>query len=64
MKLRSLLHRRHAEQLPLLPAVEPTDGSAARGSPPSRAARKFAQEELLERLLTPVELDMVREHRV
>ncbi|MFQ6326611.1 hypothetical protein [Nocardia sp. NBC_01009] len=52
------------EQLPLLPAVESSDGSAARGSPSSLAARMIAQEELLERLLTPGELDMVRKHRV
>ncbi|MFE7797128.1 hypothetical protein [Nocardia sp. NPDC057440] len=64
MKLRSLLHRRDADQVPLLPAVEPPEGSAARGSPSSHAARKIAQEELLERLLTPGELDMVRKHRV
>jgi hypothetical protein len=75
VKLRSFLHRRHADQVPLLPAIEPADAVIERtGSPPTRgpasstgSARTIytiAQEERLERLLTPTELDLVREHRV
>ncbi|MGO4613704.1 hypothetical protein AB4305_05235 [Nocardia sp. 2YAB30] len=64
MKLRSLLHRRHADQVPLLPAIEPEDGQTARGTSSSlRSTRTAAQEELLERLLTPTELDLVLHHR-
>ncbi|WP_433682297.1 hypothetical protein [Nocardia sp. CA-119907] len=68
MKLRSLLHRRHADEVPLLPAIEPelttAKGIAAKGFAAPRGKRKIVQEERLERLLTPNELDLVREHRV
>ncbi|WP_227997348.1 hypothetical protein [Nocardia australiensis] len=70
MKLRSLLHRRQADRLPLLPTTEspdttsePVAGQLA-GTYSPRTARLVAQEEQLERLLTPSELDLVREHRV
>ncbi|WP_433730602.1 hypothetical protein ACQP0C_03860 [Nocardia sp. CA-129566] len=63
MKLRSLLHRRHADQVPLLPAIEP-EFTNAKGFATPRSKRKIVQEERLERLLTPTELDLVREHRV
>ncbi|MET8873020.1 hypothetical protein ACWEO2_08410 [Nocardia sp. NPDC004278] len=63
MKLRSLLHRRHADQVPLLPANEP-ERTTAKGIAAPRGRRKIVQEERLERLLTPTELDLVREHRV
>ncbi|MFD6154899.1 hypothetical protein ACFWF7_17545 [Nocardia sp. NPDC060256] len=52
MNLRSLLHRRHADQVPLLPADDSDGGPPARGP----AAEK------LERLLTPNELDLIRHH--
>ncbi|MBF6225007.1 hypothetical protein [Nocardia abscessus] len=65
MKLRSLLHRRPADQVPLLPAIEPEDGRRSRGASAfPRTARAAAQEERLERLLTPRELDLVRHHRL
>ncbi|MGK8520917.1 hypothetical protein ACRS6B_04855 [Nocardia asteroides] len=65
MKLRSLLHRRPADRVPLLPAVEPEDGRAAGGaSAVPRNVRAAAREERLERLLTPRELDLVRHHRL
>ncbi|WP_280444548.1 hypothetical protein [Nocardia brasiliensis] len=51
MKLRSLLHRRHADHGPLLPGGE-TEGGTARGPSP----------ENLERLLTNDELDLIRHH--
>lgn len=63
MKLRSLLHRRDADQVPLLPAIEP-EPTTAEGFAAPRGKRKIVQEERLERLLTPTELDLVREHRV
>ncbi|WP_159841353.1 hypothetical protein [Nocardia sp. CY41] len=64
MKLRSLLHRRPADRVPLLPAIEPADGRIARGTSVfPRYARSAAQEERLERLLTPSELDLVLHHR-
>lgn len=63
MKLRSLLHRRHVDRLPLLPAAE-TEISAPRGTTAPRAAHPIVPDEQLERLLTPTELDLVREHRV
>ncbi|MFI7003791.1 hypothetical protein [Nocardia sp. NPDC050175] len=50
MNLRSLLHRRHADHVPLLPADDSDGGPLARGP----AAEK------LERLLTPNELDLIR----
>jgi hypothetical protein len=64
VKLRSLLQHLHAEQVPLLPTIEPTDAPVARGPAASHTAQKIAQEEMLERLLTPFELDQVRHHRV
>ncbi|MBF6334507.1 hypothetical protein IU450_01270 [Nocardia abscessus] len=65
MKLRALLHRRPAEQVPLLPAIEPENGRRTRGAAASpRTARAAAQEERLERLLTPRELDLVLRHRL
>ncbi|MEU2255647.1 hypothetical protein [Nocardia xishanensis] len=64
MKLSSLLHRRQADQVPLLPSSEPDDGPAERGALTRRAEKALAQEERLERLLTPSELEMVLQHRV
>ncbi|MEU5759272.1 hypothetical protein [Nocardia sp. NPDC047648] len=65
MKLRSLLHRQPADQVPLLPAVEPEDGRTARAaSALPRGGRAAAGEERLERLLTPSELDLVLRHRL
>ncbi|WP_330233374.1 hypothetical protein OHA40_13445 [Nocardia sp. NBC_00508] len=65
MKLLSLLHRRHADQVPLLPAIERENGCRARDSSASpRSVRSAAQEERLERLLTPTELDLVLHHRL
>ncbi|MEV5836265.1 hypothetical protein [Nocardia sp. NPDC052112] len=63
MKLRSLLHRRHADRVPLLPAIEPQI-PATRDTSAPRTAHPIVTEEQLERLLTPTELDLVREHRV
>ncbi|WP_433198339.1 hypothetical protein ACQP1G_03670 [Nocardia sp. CA-107356] len=63
MKLRLLLHRRHAGDVPLLPAID-FEKPAAKYTAAPRSKRKIAQEERLERLLTPTELDLVREHRV
>ncbi|MEU1985901.1 hypothetical protein [Nocardia sp. NPDC019395] len=53
MNLRSLLRRDNSEGLPKLPALDPDDATA-----------DDRVDERLERLLTPSELDMVREHRV
>ncbi|MET9287286.1 hypothetical protein AB0346_20515 [Nocardia beijingensis] len=66
MKLRSLLHRRPADPVPLLPAIEPEDGRKAHGASvfPPRSVRGAVQEERLERLLTPRELDLVLHHRL
>ncbi|WP_062983400.1 hypothetical protein [Nocardia anaemiae] len=63
MKLRSLLHRRHADQVPLLPAIEP-EIRATRDTSAPRTTHPLVTDEQLERLLTPTELDFVREHRV
>ncbi len=63
MKLLSLLHRRHMDQVPLLPAIEPAT-PATRYTFAPRTARRMVPDEQLERLLTPTELDLVREHRV
>ncbi|MFB8282400.1 hypothetical protein [Nocardia colli] len=52
MNLRSLLHRRHADHVPLLPADD------SDGSPPGRGPSP----EKLERLLTTDELDLIRHH--
>ncbi|MFR9750668.1 hypothetical protein ACL02S_06485 [Nocardia sp. 004] len=65
MKLRSLLHRRPAKQVPLLPATESEDGR--RSCDTSVSSHGFgvaAKEERLERLLTPTELDLVLHHRL
>ncbi|RJO76662.1 hypothetical protein D5S18_10325 [Nocardia panacis] len=67
MKLRSLLHRRQSEKLPLLPEAELSESTDAslRAVFASREKKKTrAAEERLERLLTPTELDLVREHRL
>ncbi|QIS16227.1 hypothetical protein [Nocardia arthritidis] len=64
MKLRSLLHRRQSDKLPLLPATESEDGHIVRGVFSLREQKSSAQEERLERLLTPKELDLVRENRL
>ncbi|WP_433712146.1 hypothetical protein ACQP2U_38890 [Nocardia sp. CA-084685] len=61
MKLRSLLHRRHLDQVPLLPAIAP-ETPAIRDISTPRLVHPI--DEQLERLLTPTELDLVREHRV
>ncbi|WP_216914433.1 hypothetical protein OG225_31495 [Nocardia sp. NBC_01377] len=63
MKLRSFLHRRHADQVPLLPSLDVDQTISGGGSTPRRAKRQ-AREEGLERLLTPGELDLVQRHRV
>lgn len=57
MNLRSLLNRRHADSLPLLPASD-----TVRPPRPLRKRGGRDLEERLERLLTPTELDIV-EHR-
>ncbi|MFC4126142.1 hypothetical protein [Nocardia rhizosphaerae] len=54
MKLRSLLSRRSINDVPLLPTIEPDDGSALRS-----AFTRRKRDERLERLLTPGELDLV-----
>ncbi|MBL1072787.1 hypothetical protein JK358_00090 [Nocardia sp. 2] len=64
MKLRSLLHRK-TSAMPLLPSDETGNGAP----PPARTIRagrkaKGADEERLERLLTPSELDLVEHHRI
>ncbi|WP_039802500.1 hypothetical protein [Nocardia araoensis] len=66
MKLRSLLHRRPADRVPLLPAIQPEDGRKTHGASvfPPHGTRGAAQEERLERLLTPRELDLVLHHRL
>ncbi|WP_454196250.1 hypothetical protein [Nocardia sp. Marseille-Q1738] len=65
MKLRELLHRRPADQVPLLPAIEPENGLRSPDASMSpRSARAAAQEERLERLLTPTELELVLHHRL
>jgi len=65
VKLRSLLHRRQAARVPLLPVIEPEDGRPVRATDRSDLRRPdLADEERLERLLTPTELEMVLEHRV
>ncbi|MEV0295637.1 hypothetical protein [Nocardia sp. NPDC050710] len=63
MKLRSLLHRRHADRLPLLPSPDPDEFGSGGGASPRRV-RTQVQEERLERLLTPSELEMVEQHRL
>ncbi|MGS2807178.1 hypothetical protein [Nocardia sp. MW-W600-9] len=54
MKMRSFLPRRHTYDVPLLPTIEPEDGSALRA-----AFTRRKRDERLERLLTPSELDLV-----
>ncbi|QLY30682.1 hypothetical protein [Nocardia huaxiensis] len=64
MKLRSLLHRK-TTAVPLLPSDGPGDGTHS-PSRTDRSRRKGtgADEERLERLLTPSELDLVEHHRI
>ncbi|WP_028479400.1 hypothetical protein [Nocardia sp. CNY236] len=65
MKLLSLLHRRPAKQVPLLPAIDPDTGRRARRRPTApHGSHSAGAEELLERLLTPTELDLVLHHRI
>ncbi|MFE9579038.1 hypothetical protein ACFYO1_21825 [Nocardia sp. NPDC006044] len=52
MNLRSLLPRRHADRVPLLPADDSDSGPPGRGQ----------SAENLERLLTTDELDLIRQH--
>ncbi|MEV0058796.1 hypothetical protein [Nocardia sp. NPDC050718] len=54
MKMRSFLPRRHTNDVPLLPTIEPEDGSVLRA-----ALTRRKRDERLERLLTPSELDLV-----
>ncbi|MGW5309150.1 hypothetical protein ACWEVD_11940 [Nocardia thailandica] len=63
MKLRSFLHRRHINEVPLLPTIEPDDSSPLRNAFTLRSTRA-RREERLERLLTPFELDILTHHRV
>ncbi|MFD4353980.1 hypothetical protein ACFWPK_16815 [Nocardia sp. NPDC058519] len=58
MKLRSLLPRRHINEVPLLPSIHPDDAFALPSAFVSRGTR-LKREERLERLLTPTELDLV-----
>ncbi|MGY4100139.1 hypothetical protein ACW2Q0_11395 [Nocardia sp. R16R-3T] len=51
------------DQVPLLPAIEPAT-PATRDTFAPRTAHRMVPDEQLERLLTPTELDLVREHRV
>ncbi|WP_054812318.1 hypothetical protein [Nocardia arizonensis] len=62
MKLRSFIHRRYADRIPLLPSTDPDD-PADGGRPSTRRAKTDAREERLERLLTPGELEIVEQHR-
>ncbi|MGN2635543.1 hypothetical protein ACTD5D_04970 [Nocardia takedensis] len=68
MKLRSLLQRRQAARMPLLPSLDPDDAGGGGGFAPKRFASPRsttgAREETLERLLTPGELEIVRQHRL
>ncbi|MGQ4597031.1 hypothetical protein [Nocardia sp. R6R-6] len=69
MKLRLLLHRRPADRVPQLPASEPRNGHKKSPDTPDsavspRGARAATQEERLERLLTPTELDLALHHRL
>ncbi|MFC4375945.1 hypothetical protein ACFO5K_17735 [Nocardia halotolerans] len=59
MKLLSLLPRRPAHDVPLLPTIEADDTFALRS-----AFTRRKREERLERLLTPSELDLVLHHQL
>ncbi|MGY0501968.1 hypothetical protein ACWZHB_26070 [Nocardia sp. FBN12] len=61
MKLRSLLPRRHINEVPLLPSIGP-DGSLPSVFVPR--GTRLKREERLERLLTPSELDLVLHHQL
>ncbi|MFE3544199.1 hypothetical protein ACFXK0_14645 [Nocardia sp. NPDC059177] len=63
MKLRSLLPRRHINDLPLLPTIAPEDSFSLPSALVSRGTRR-KREERLERLLTPTELDLVRHNQL
>ncbi|WP_336087717.1 hypothetical protein [Nocardia sp. SSK8] len=58
MKLRSLLPRRHINDVPVLPTIAPEDGIPLPDAFVSRGTRR-KREEQRERLLTPTELDLV-----
>ncbi|MDO3648866.1 hypothetical protein [Nocardia mangyaensis] len=62
MKLRSFLPRRHINEVPLLPTIEP-DESFPRNAFAPRTT-KLKRDERLERLLTPTELDLVLHHQL
>ncbi|NKY52636.1 hypothetical protein [Nocardia vermiculata] len=63
MNIRTILHRRQAQSLPLLPDSEAEPLAVPFRSNGRRSRRSDAErEERLERLLTPTELDLV-EHR-
>lgn len=68
MKLRSLLHRRRPDRVPPPPLIEPDDRRSAdpASAPPttSRRTTPLTDEERLERLLTPTELELVLQHRI
>ncbi|MFD6389221.1 hypothetical protein ACWF9G_05035 [Nocardia sp. NPDC055029] len=59
MKLRSFLPRRHTNDVPLLPTIEPDDSFALRA-----AFTRRKRDERLERLLTPSELELVLHHQL
>ncbi len=63
MKLRSLLPRRHTNEVPLLPSIGPDDAFALPSAFVPRGTR-LKREERLERLLTPSELDLVLHHQL
>ncbi|MBF5001443.1 hypothetical protein IRT45_30375 [Nocardia sp. BSTN01] len=64
MNIRTILHRRQAESVPLLPDSDSGPLAAAFRNHGRRSRRNLAErEERLERLLTPSELDLV-EHRL
>ncbi|MFD3743935.1 hypothetical protein [Nocardia sp. NPDC058633] len=63
MKLRSLLPRRHINEVPLLPSIGPDEAfTLARAFVPR--GTRLEREERLERLLTPGELDLVLHRQV
>ncbi|WP_194826982.1 hypothetical protein [Nocardia sp. XZ_19_231] len=63
MKLRSLLPRRHINEVPLLPSIGSDDAFALPSALVPRGTR-LKREERLERLLTPTELDLVLHHQL
>ncbi|WP_410871085.1 hypothetical protein [Nocardia sp. A7] len=62
MKLRSLLPRRHINEVPLLPSIGPDDFALPSALMPR--GTRLKREERLERLLTPSELDLVLHHQL